>query len=46
MIKNDFKTKIDKYLITGVGDGVFEPNGTVTRAQLAVILDRAGLLNQ
>ncbi|HIW33105.1 MAG TPA: N-acetylmuramoyl-L-alanine amidase [Candidatus Paenibacillus intestinavium] len=36
----------EKGIITGVSEGVFDPNGIVTRAQLAVILDRAKLLNK
>ena len=27
-------------LIKGYGDGTFKPNGTITRAEIAVILDR------
>jgi len=40
------KKAADKDIITGVSDGKFDPNGTLTRAQLAVILDRAGLLGK
>jgi len=40
------KKAADKGVIKGVIEGVFDPNGTVTRAQLAVILDRAGLLDK
>lgn len=36
----------DKGVIKGVSDELYDPNGTVTRAQLAVILDRAGLLEK
>lgn len=38
------KKAADKGVLTGVGEGKFDPNGTITRAQLAVILDRCGLL--
>ena len=41
---SSIKKALDKGLITGISDGVFDPNGNVSRAQLAVILDRAGLL--
>lgn len=38
------KKAADKEVLTGVSEGKFDPNGAVTRAQLAVILDRCGLL--
>jgi len=39
------KKAADKGVIVGVSDEKFDPNGTVTRAQLAVILERVGLLD-
>lgn len=40
------KKAADKGLLVGVSDGKFDPNGNVTRAQMAVILDRIGLLTK
>ncbi|MFD2116320.1 S-layer homology domain-containing protein [Paenibacillus yanchengensis] len=33
-------------LSMGYDDGTFKPNNIVTRAELAVILDRAGMINK
>ena len=35
-----------KGALVGVGEGMVDPNGNVTRAQIAVILDRCGLLKK
>lgn len=42
---NSIAKAIDSGIIKGYADGTFKPNNNVTRAELAVILDRAGLTN-
>lgn|GEM_PF-758864 len=37
---------VDKGVLVGVSEGKFDPNANITRAQMAVILDRIGLLNR
>ena len=37
---------VDKGVLVGVSEGKFDPNGNVTRAQIAVILDRVRLFDK
>lgn len=43
--ETSLKKAMDKKIIVGYSDGTTKPNEPVTRAQLAVILDRLNLLN-